>query len=123
MSIKVTLPTAFTRHTDGRKQFDSAAQNLPGLLIDIMESQGTAGRQIDPAETDLGWHALSLILAALRAQGVRAAIVLDEVRTALYVPPVGEPAALVEFAKDAADARAAETKLCNAQIRCSNLAE
>ncbi len=25
MSIKVILPTAFTRHTDGRKQFDSAA--------------------------------------------------------------------------------------------------
>ena len=23
MSIKVVLPTAFTRHTDGRKQFDS----------------------------------------------------------------------------------------------------
>jgi molybdopterin synthase sulfur carrier subunit len=35
MSIKVMLPTAFTRHTDGRKQFDSAAHNLPGLLADI----------------------------------------------------------------------------------------
>ena len=35
MSIKVTLPAAFTRHTDGRKQFDSAAGNLPGLLADI----------------------------------------------------------------------------------------
>ena len=35
MSIKVTLPTAFTRHTDGRKHFDSAAANLPGLLTDI----------------------------------------------------------------------------------------
>ena len=35
MSIKVTLPAAFTRHTDGRKQFDSAAANLPGLLTDI----------------------------------------------------------------------------------------
>ncbi len=35
MSIKVTLPTAFTRHTDGRKQFNSAAQNLPGLIADI----------------------------------------------------------------------------------------
>ena len=32
MSIKVLLPTAFTRHTDGRKQFDSAAANLPALL-------------------------------------------------------------------------------------------
>lgn len=35
MSIKVTLPTAFTRHTDGRKQFDSSASNLTGLLADI----------------------------------------------------------------------------------------
>ena len=35
MSIKVTLPAAFTRHTDGRKHFDSAAGNLPGLLADM----------------------------------------------------------------------------------------
>jgi sulfur-carrier protein len=35
MSIKVTLPTAFIRHTDGRKHFASAAENLPGLLADI----------------------------------------------------------------------------------------
>jgi len=35
VSIKVVLPTAFTRHTDGRKQFDSNATNLPGLLAEI----------------------------------------------------------------------------------------
>lgn len=35
MPIKVLLPAAFTRHTDGRKNFDSAAENLPGLLADI----------------------------------------------------------------------------------------
>ena len=35
MSIKVVLPTAFTRHTDGRKQFDSDAQNLPALLSEF----------------------------------------------------------------------------------------
>ena len=35
MSIKVVLPTAFTRHTDGRKQFDSAAPNLPALLAEF----------------------------------------------------------------------------------------
>ena len=32
MPIKILLPTAFTRHTDGRKQFESSAANLPELL-------------------------------------------------------------------------------------------
>ena len=35
MSIKVTLPTALTRHTEGKKNFDSGAKNLLGLLADI----------------------------------------------------------------------------------------
>ena len=35
MTIKVTLPTAFTRHTEGKKSFQSGAENLPGLLTDI----------------------------------------------------------------------------------------
>jgi len=35
MPIKVMLPTAFVRHTDGKKQFDSTAQDLPGLVDDI----------------------------------------------------------------------------------------
>ena len=35
MSIKIVLPTAFTRHTDGRKQFDSEAANLPALLAEF----------------------------------------------------------------------------------------
>ena len=35
MAIKVTLPAAFTRHTEGRKHFDSAAENLAALLADI----------------------------------------------------------------------------------------
>ncbi|MBS1823099.1 MAG: MoaD/ThiS family protein [Acidobacteria bacterium] len=46
MSIKVTLPTAFTRHTDGKKQFDSAAENLPGLLADIDQSFPALSTQI-----------------------------------------------------------------------------
>ena len=33
--VKVMLPTAFTRHTDGKRQFDSAAGNLSGLLSEI----------------------------------------------------------------------------------------
>ncbi|MDE3104416.1 MAG: MoaD/ThiS family protein [Acidobacteriota bacterium] len=32
MTVKVTLPAAFTRHTDGLKQFATSAANLPGLL-------------------------------------------------------------------------------------------
>jgi len=35
MSIKVLLPTAFVRHTDGVKKVDSAATNLPGLVDDL----------------------------------------------------------------------------------------
>ena len=46
MSIKVTLPAAFTRHTDGRKQFDSAAGNLPGLLADIDQTFPALSTQI-----------------------------------------------------------------------------
>ena len=46
MAIKVMLPTAFTRHTDGRKQFDSAAANLPGLIADIERTFPALGTQI-----------------------------------------------------------------------------
>ena len=46
MSIKVTLPTAFTRHTDGRKHFNSAAQNLPALLTDIDQTFPALSTQI-----------------------------------------------------------------------------
>ncbi len=46
MSIKVMLPTAFTRHTDGKKQFDSTAQNLPALLVDIDRTFPALGTHI-----------------------------------------------------------------------------
>jgi molybdopterin synthase sulfur carrier subunit len=46
MSVKVFLPAAFTRHTDGRKQFDSAASNLSGLLADIDQSYPALSNQI-----------------------------------------------------------------------------
>jgi molybdopterin synthase sulfur carrier subunit len=46
MSIKVMLPTAFTRHTDGRKQFDSVAADLPGLLADIDQTFPALSTQI-----------------------------------------------------------------------------
>ncbi len=46
MTIKVMLPAAFTRHTDGRKQFDSSAPNLPGLLADIDQSYPALSTQI-----------------------------------------------------------------------------
>ena len=38
MSIKVLLPTAFVRHTDGKKQLSSSAADLPGLLAEIDRS-------------------------------------------------------------------------------------
>lgn len=46
MSIKVTLPTAFTRHTDGKKQLSSSAHDLPGLLADIGQSFPALATQI-----------------------------------------------------------------------------
>ena len=46
MSVKVFLPAAFTRHTDGRKNFDSAAENLPSLLADIDQSFPALSAQI-----------------------------------------------------------------------------
>ncbi len=35
ISIKIILPTAFIRHTDGKKQLTSDAINLSGLIADI----------------------------------------------------------------------------------------
>lgn len=46
MPITVTLPTAFTRHTDGKKSFHSRAANLSGLLTDIDQTFPALGTQI-----------------------------------------------------------------------------
>ena len=46
MSIKVVLPTAFTRHTDGRKEFDSNASNLPALLSEFDQTFPALSTQI-----------------------------------------------------------------------------
>ena len=35
MSVKVVLPTALARHTEGQKTFNSEAANLPGLLAEF----------------------------------------------------------------------------------------
>ena len=35
MSVKVVLPTALARHTEGQKSFASEATNLPALLTEI----------------------------------------------------------------------------------------
>ena len=35
MSVKIVLPTALARHTDGQKSFDSEAKDLEGLLGEI----------------------------------------------------------------------------------------
>ena len=35
MSVKIVLPTALARHTNGQKSFDSQAINLPGLLAEF----------------------------------------------------------------------------------------
>ena len=35
MSIKVVLPTALARHTEGQKSFESESKNLPALLTEF----------------------------------------------------------------------------------------
>jgi len=35
LSVKIVLPTALARHTDGKKSFDSDAENLAGLLAEF----------------------------------------------------------------------------------------
>ena len=46
MPIKVVLPTAFARHTDGRKQLDSNAANLPALLSELDQTFPALSTQI-----------------------------------------------------------------------------
>ncbi len=46
MAIKVTLPTAFVRHTEGQKTFGSSASNLPSLLSEIDQQFPALGTQI-----------------------------------------------------------------------------
>ena len=38
MSVRVLLPNAFQKHTDGAKEINSSAHNLPGLIVDIQNS-------------------------------------------------------------------------------------
>lgn len=35
MSVKVVLPTALARHTDGQKTFSTEAKNLPALIAEF----------------------------------------------------------------------------------------
>ena len=53
MPIRVTLPTAFTRHTAGKKTFDSGANNLSGLLMDIDQMFPALAAQIRDEQGNL----------------------------------------------------------------------
>ena len=46
MPIKVILPAAFTKHTDGKKLLDSTATNLDGLVADITTAFPALGANI-----------------------------------------------------------------------------
>ena len=46
ISIKIILPTAFVRHTDGQKQLTSEAANLPALIADIDQTFPALSTQI-----------------------------------------------------------------------------
>ncbi len=44
--IKIILPTAFLRHTDGQKQLTSDAANLPALIAEIDQNFPALSTQI-----------------------------------------------------------------------------
>ncbi len=46
IAIKIILPTAFVRHTDGQKQLTCNAANLPALIADIDTSFPALSTQI-----------------------------------------------------------------------------
>ncbi|MBS1816179.1 MAG: MoaD/ThiS family protein [Acidobacteria bacterium] len=46
MSIRVMLPTAFQRHTDGVKQVESDATTLPALVEDLKAKFPALGENI-----------------------------------------------------------------------------
>ncbi len=46
ISIKIILPTAFVRHTDGQKQLTSDAANLLALIADIDQNFPALSTQI-----------------------------------------------------------------------------
>jgi molybdopterin synthase sulfur carrier subunit len=46
VAIKIILPTAFVRHTDGQKQLTSDAANLPALIVDIDKNFPALSTQI-----------------------------------------------------------------------------
>ena len=46
MPIKIILPTAFTKHTDGKKQLESNAKNLDGLVADLETAFPALGANI-----------------------------------------------------------------------------
>jgi len=53
LAVKIVLPTAFVRHTDGQKQFASTASNLAGLLAEIDQTFPALGTQIKDEEGKL----------------------------------------------------------------------
>ena len=53
MPISVTLPTAFVKHTEGKKSFTSSAENLPGLLTDIDQTFPALSSQIKDEQGQL----------------------------------------------------------------------
>jgi sulfur-carrier protein len=112
VSIKVVLPTAFTRHTDGRKQFDSESQNLPALLSEfdqtfpalstqIKDEQGRLRKFINIYINDedirfLGGDSYAfqdgdeiMLIPSIAGGGVQAG--LSVVRTSKEAPYIGTP--------------------------------
>ena len=53
MSIRVMLPAAFARHTDGAKQVESSAATLPALVDDLQNKFPQLGAHIRDSDGSL----------------------------------------------------------------------
>jgi molybdopterin synthase sulfur carrier subunit len=53
VSVKVLIPTAFTRHTEGARSFDSSAADLNDLLVEIDSRYPALGHHIKDEEGKL----------------------------------------------------------------------
>ena len=56
MSVRVLLPNAFQKHTNGTREFQSKAENLPQLITELETSLRAIFDELDEDENDSPGH-------------------------------------------------------------------